>query len=124
MVTMEEGNPAPAIRFKRRKVTHPKRVKVDDDGPAIPTSQPPNAATPEDAHSPPKEAHVEQDDVPNLKEIRRNLTRPRYRQGEPARKAEPSGTELVQVDAPSADAYRGRFVAQTGQVVERDDKQM
>lgn len=112
----EEDTSAPPIRFKRRKITHPKRVNLDNDSP--------DAATPTDAHSSPNEAHREEDAVPNLKEILRNRKRPRDRLRESARKADPPRAELVQVDAPRPDHYSSRFVAQTGQVVERDDKQM
>jgi hypothetical protein len=124
MATVHEDNPAPAIRFKRRKTTHPKRVQLEDDAPVTSTSQTPDAATPNDAPSPPDDVNDEEESVPNLKEILRNRKRPRDRLKETTRKPEATRTELVQVDAPRPDQYTNRFVAQTGQVVERDDKQM
>jgi hypothetical protein len=124
MATVQEENSAPSIRFKRRKTTHPKRVQLEDDAPVISTSQTPDAATPNDAHSLPNGINDEEESVPNLKEILRNRKRPRDRLKETARKPEVTRTELAQVDAPRPDQYTSRFVAQTGQVVERDDKQM
>jgi hypothetical protein len=124
MATVQEDNSAPSIRFKRRKIVHPKRVYVDDDAPTVSTSQSPDAATLNDVPSPPNQAHDEEESVPNLKEILRNRRRPRDRQKEIARKPEGEKAELVQVDAPRPDQYTSRFVAQTGQVVDRDDKQM
>ncbi|KAF1848436.1 uncharacterized protein K460DRAFT_375300 [Cucurbitaria berberidis CBS 394.84] len=124
MAAVQEDDPPPSIRFKRRKIAHPKRVNLDDDVPTISTPQTPGAATPSDARSPPQEAHAEEDSVPNLREILRNRKRPRDRLRESARKAEPPRTEVAQVNAPRPDQYTSRFVAQTGQVVERDDKQM
>lgn len=124
MATEQEDSSTPSIRFKRRKIAHPKRISFDNDGPMISTSQSPDAATPTDARSPPKEAPHEEESVPNLKEILRNRKRPRDRLREAARKVDPPRTALVQVDAPRPDQYSSRFVAQTGQVVERDEKQM
>ncbi|KAF1832478.1 hypothetical protein BDW02DRAFT_502952 [Decorospora gaudefroyi] len=124
MAAMQEDNPAPAIRFKRRKTAHPRRVPLEDDAPVISASQSPDAATPGDAPTPPDEFKDEEESVPNLKEILRNRKRPRDRLKETARKAEGSSTALVQVDAPRPNQYTSRFVAQTGQVVDRDDKQM
>jgi hypothetical protein len=124
MATVQEDNSVPSIRFKRRKTTHPKRVQLEEDALVISTSQSPDAATPNDALSLPNEANDEEESVPNLKEILRNRKRPRNRLKETARKPDVTRTELVQVDAPRPDQYTSRFVAQTGQVVERDDKQM
>jgi hypothetical protein len=125
MATVHEDNSAPTIRFKRRKTTHPKRVQLEEDAPVVST-QSPNAAIPNDALSLslPNGAKDEEETIPNLKEILRNRKRPRDRLKETARKPEVTRTELVQVDAPRPDQYTSRFVAQTGQVVERDDKQM
>jgi hypothetical protein len=123
MATVQEDNPAPAIRFKRRKTTHPKRVVTEDDATTVSASHSPDAGAPQDAPSPSKEADDEES-VPNLKEILRNRKRPRDRLKETGRKVEAPRTELVNVDAPPPDQYTGRFVAQTGQVVDRDDKQM
>jgi hypothetical protein len=123
MATVQE-NSAPSIRFKRRKTTHPKRVQLEDDAPVISTSQTPDAATPNEAPLPPNHVNDEEESVPNLKEILRNRKRPRDRLKETTRKPDVTTTELAQVDAPRPDQYTSRFVAQTGQVVERDDKQM
>ena len=84
----------------------------------------PDAATLDDAQPPPKETNDEEESVPNLKEILRNRKRPRDRLKETVRKVEPSRTDSVQVEAPRPDQYTSRFVAQTGQVVDRDDRQM
>ncbi|CAG5186229.1 uncharacterized protein ALTATR162_LOCUS11524 [Alternaria atra] len=124
MSTVQQDEAAPAIRFKRRKIAHPKRVYAEDDAPTVSASHSPDAATLNDAPPPLKEANDEEESVPNLKEILRNRKRPRDRLKETTRKAEPPRTELVQVEAPRPDQYTSRFVAQTGQVVDRDDKQM
>ncbi|KAI4947281.1 hypothetical protein J4E91_006631 [Alternaria rosae] len=124
MSTAQEDEAVPAIRFKRRKIAHPKRVYTEDDAPTVSASNAPVAATPKDAPVSPTEANDEEESVPNLKEILRNRKRPRDRLKETTRKAEPPRTELVQVEASRPDQYTSRFVAQTGQVVDRDDKQM
>ncbi|KAF1942496.1 hypothetical protein EJ02DRAFT_375503 [Clathrospora elynae] len=125
MATIQEDNPVPSVRFKRRKVAHPKRAYLDEDASTISASRSPSTATPSDAPSPPQEVHDGEESVTNLKEILRNRKRPRDRLREVARKAETPRTELVQVDAsPQPDQYTSRFIAQTGQVVDRDDKQM
>ncbi|KAF2134526.1 hypothetical protein P153DRAFT_362286 [Dothidotthia symphoricarpi CBS 119687] len=124
MAAMEQDNSAPAIRFKRRKTTHPKRVYVENDVSTISTAQSPDAPTTIDARSPPRDALDEEDSVPNLKEILRNRKRPRNRPREASRAAEDTGMEMVQVDTSRPGQYTSRFIAQTGQVVDRDDKQM
>jgi hypothetical protein len=124
MATVLEDSPGPVVRFKRRKTTHPKRVQLTEDAPIMSASQSPDAATPNDALSSQQGADDEEESVPNLKEILRNRKRPRDRLRETGRKPEVGRAELVQVDAPRPDQYTSRFVAQTGQVVERDDKQM
>jgi hypothetical protein len=124
MSTMQHDEAAPAIRFKRRKIAHPKRVYAEDDALTISASHSPVAATLNDAPQSPNEANDDEESVPNLKEILRNRKRPRDRIKETTRKAEPPRTDLVQVEAPRLDQYTSRFVAQTGQVVDRDDKQM
>lgn len=124
MASMQEEAAVPAIRFKRRKTTHIKRVKADEDAAVRPNSSTPDVASPTDAPAPPTAAH-EDDPAPSLKEILRNRKRPRDRVKEAARKPELAKTELVPFDAPQQqNAYTSRFVAQTGQVVDRDDKQM
>ena len=124
MATVLEDSPGPVVRFKRRKTIHPKRIQLAEDAPVISASQSPDTTAPYDALSPQQGANDEEESVPNLKEILRNRKRPRDRLRETARKPEVGRTELVQVDAPRPDQYTSRFVAQTGQVVERDDKQM
>ena len=124
MSTAQQDEAAPAIRFKRRKIAHLKRVYAEDDAPTGSAPCSPVAATLDDAPQPPKDANNEEDSVPNLKEILRNRKRPRDRLKETTRKAEPPRTELVQVEAPRPGQYTSRFVAQTGQVVDRDDRQM
>jgi hypothetical protein len=125
MATTQDDTSASAIRFKRRKTTHPKRVTAEEDAPTVFTSQSPDAGSLQHAPSPPKEANDDEESAPNLKEILRNRKRPRDRLKESARKADSPRMELVHMeDAPQPDQYTGRFVAQTGQVVDRDDKQM
>ena len=124
MATVEQDNSAPTIRFKRRKIAHTKRVYVEDDAPTISTSQSPDATTTTDARSPPKDAPDEDSLVPNLKEILRKRKQARNRPKEAARMAERTEVEMMQVDMPRPDQYTSRFVAQTGQVVDRDDKHM
>ena len=128
MNSAQEDTSAPSIRFKRRKIAHPKRTThLEDDTPTIPTSQSPDAVKPTDAARSPPPTHnlpEDPDSVPNLKEILRNRKRPRDRLRDAARKSDTPRTELVQIDAPRPDQYTSRFVAQTGQVVDRDDKQM
>jgi hypothetical protein len=124
MASMQEEAAVPAIRFKRRKTTHTKRVQANEDAAVRPNSSTPDAASPTDVPTPPTAAH-EDDSALNLKEVLRNRRRPRDRVKEATRKPEPAKTELVPFDAPQQQhAYTSRFVAQTGQVVDRDDKQM
>lgn len=125
MATVPEDSSPPAIRFKRRKIAHPKRAYAEDDAPTVSASQSPDAATRNEVHSPPPEGNDADESVPNLKEILRNRRRPRDRIKETARKTEAApSSELVQDDGPRPDQYTSRFVAQTGQVVDRHDKQM
>jgi len=125
MATVPEDSSPPTIRFKRRKIAHPKRVFAEDDAPTVATSQSPDAATRNEAQSPPPHRNDEEESVPNLKEILRNRRRPRDRLKETTRKAEaPSNELVVQDDVPRPDQYTSRFVAQTGQVVDQHDKQM
>jgi len=111
----------PQVRFKRRKVAHTKRAHVDDtpanlqSADAAPT--PETRALSENGH--------DADGIPNLREILRNRRRPRDRVREAMRKVEdPVNTEPAPGDAPRPDVYASRFVAQTGQVVDRDDTQI
>ncbi|USP75274.1 uncharacterized protein yc1106_02548 [Curvularia clavata] len=125
MATTQEESSGSAIRFKRRKTAYPKRVAAEEDASTVSTSQPPDASNAQHAPSPANEANDAEESVPNLKEILRNRKRPRDRLKESARKTDSPRTELVHTDdTPRADQYTGRFVAQTGQVVDRDDKQM
>ncbi|KAL5121020.1 hypothetical protein ACEQ8H_001208 [Pleosporales sp. CAS-2024a] len=115
----------PAVRFKRRNIAHPKRVSTEEETPNTMETQVLDAATPSDiAPIVSTQAGEQQDSVPNLKEIIRNRKRPRDRQKDVARKAEMPSTGIVSNDTPREGHYTGRFVAQTGQVVGRDDKQM
>lgn len=125
MATTQEEGSGSAIRFKRRKTAHPKRVTAEEDALTASVSQPPDAGSVQHAHLPANEANDDQESVPNLKEILRNRKRPRDRLKESARKTDSPRMELVHTDdTRRADQYTGRFVAQTGQVVDRDDKQM
>jgi hypothetical protein len=114
---VQDHDTVPAIRFKRRKVAHVKRVHAEEDAPTISESP-----TPDDA---PVDTQEEGDSATNLREILRARKRPRDRPKDVARKAEAPETELVPVEeAPRQGLFTSRFVAQTGQVVDRDDKQM
>jgi hypothetical protein len=127
MSTKHGETAAPTIRFKRRKITHPKRVYVDsEDAHIAACSQPPPTVGSIGVQSPPEDAQDKDDSVSNLREILRNRKRPHDRLRETARKAEPRKTEMVPFEAPQQQQhpYTSRFVAQTGQIVDRDDKQM
>jgi hypothetical protein len=120
MTNVEDDSTVPSFRFKRRKTTHTKRARIEDDTP-VPDTTSPNAATPLDA---PGAAQEREASVPNLNEIIRNRKRPRDRVKDVARRPEITQTELVQAEAPRPDKYSSRFVAQTGQIVDSSDKQM
>jgi hypothetical protein len=126
MTSIEDDSTVPTFRFKRRKVNHPKRVRLDeDDTPEAFVAQSPNTDAASNAPPPTNEAQ-EEDSTPNLREILRNRKRPRDRIRNIARKTEAPGTELVRTDAPEPGParYTSRFVSQTGHVVDKDDKQM
>jgi hypothetical protein len=125
MATIQDEGSVPAVRFKRRKVAHPKRVYIDEDVPTASGSQVPGAAMESSAMlTSPTGSRDEDDTVPNLREIIRNRRRPRDRPKEVVRKAEAPRNDFVPIEAPREGLFTGRFVAQTGQVVDRDDKQM
>ena len=115
----------PVVRFKRRKTAHSKRVYTEEEVPTAAGSQAPDARNlSTDAPLAITASQTEEDLVPNLKDILRNRKRPRDRQKDAARKTETPRTELAQVETPREGHYTSRFVAQTGQVVDTDDKQM
>jgi len=120
MTSVEDDRAIPSFRFKRRKTTHTKRARADEDRTTEPSSRPLDAATPHDA---PEAVPEDEESVPNLKEIIRNRKRPKDRLKDVPRKLEPEA-DLVQTEAPRSDQYAGRFAAQTGQVVDASDKQM
>ena len=124
MSTIQNTDAAPAVRFKRRKIAHSKRVHAEEDVPTVSDSRTPHVEAPADVASPPKDAREEHDSVPNLKEIIRARKRTRDRLKDVARKTEVPNSELVRLEAPRDGHYTNRFVAQTGQVVDREDKQM
>jgi hypothetical protein len=125
MATMQDDGPAPAIRFKRRKTAHSKRVYADEDASTTSKSQVPGAATQSRAVlTPPTASRDEDDTVPNLRDIIRNRKRPRDRPKEAARKSEAPKADFDPTEVPREGLFTGRFVAQTGQVVDKDDKQM
>jgi hypothetical protein len=123
MATEQDETAAPAIRFKRRKFARSKRVHINEDLPCISDTQPVGVDSRIDAPSPPEQL-TDDDSVPNLRDIIRSRKRPRDRFRDTARNVEAPRTELVVVDTPHEGHYTTRFVAQTGQVVDRDDKQM
>ncbi|KAI8938928.1 hypothetical protein NX059_004783 [Plenodomus lindquistii] len=121
-----EDRPIPRVHFKRRKATHEKRTYGDNEVATAAAPPSPKVTTTSDAPAP-APSHAADDEAPmaNLKDILRNRKRPRDRLREAARKAEPRPlAELAQVDAPRPDQYTSRFVAQTGQVVDDDDRHM
>ncbi|KAF1916247.1 hypothetical protein BDU57DRAFT_556504 [Ampelomyces quisqualis] len=75
----------PVVRFKRRKAAHPRRVT--DSALAV------------------VEPQIEDDSVPNLKDILRNRKRPRDRLKEDARRSEPTRTEIAPVKCPREGLY-------------------
>jgi hypothetical protein len=126
MATIPDEGAAPAIRFKRRKIAHPKRVYAEEEmNPTTSESQAPGAVM-QSSEVPtlPAGPRDEDDTVPNLKDIIRNRRRPRDRPKEVARQAEAPKADLVTLEAPREGHFTGRFIAQTGQVVDTDDKQM
>lgn len=124
MAAIQEDSPAPSVRFKRRKIAHPKRTYLDDGIPTVATAQTPESATPNDTPVLLEDIGDAEESMTNLREIIRNRKRPRDRLRDAARKVEAPRTELTQVDAPRPDQYTSRFIAQTGQVVDHNDTQM
>jgi hypothetical protein len=131
-MTTPQDDTAPSFRFKRRKIAHPRKLQsLDSD--ASPTQLPDVPLPTNDLPNLPAPSAVEEDeeDVPNLTEILRQRKRPQERLKEAARKAAEKkggpGPLVLHSDAGApqgADQYSGRFVAQTGQVVDKDDEQM
>jgi hypothetical protein len=135
MATIEDGGNEPAFRFKRRKIVHQRRTRLNEDPDESSTSiasPAPTASVPADVQGSPvtPELHVNPEDadeiVPNLKEILRARKRPRDRLREATRKVETTKSVALipAADAPKPDQYSTRFIAQTGQVVDQDDRQM
>jgi hypothetical protein len=126
MSTLQDEDPAPSIRFKRRKVTHQKRNQLSE--PSSPDREPASTITGLEQDVELAQQRQSQDDadesVPNLKVIMRNRARPRHRLQQPVQQTEMRSNELVPVEAAAHDQYSSRFVAQTGQIVDRDDRQM
>lgn len=140
MAAAEEEGVAPAVHFKRRKIAHPRR-RYNGEDTVVSTGTlgsvgdgandaPASAA----AERQPVPAKEEEESVPNLKEILRKRKRPLDRLKETARRAEERKAALAASNAlavadtndtsAQTDQYRGRFVAQTGQFVDRDDREM
>jgi hypothetical protein len=124
MSTVQDDSSAPPVRFKRRKVAHSKRVHVNEDLPTASIAHASGAGPRINSPSPLQESLFEDDSIPNLKDIIRNRKRPRDRVKNTMRNVEAPQTELAPLDTPQEGRYISRFVAQTGQVVDRDDKQM
>ncbi|KAF2269123.1 hypothetical protein CC78DRAFT_303805 [Lojkania enalia] len=134
MAAEEAHDPIPVFRSKRRKTEH-KRTRLDDhDGNATNTSaRSPVAATEINAPStlpvfPALDSPATDADesVPNLKEIIRMRKRPQQRMKNVGNKVAATSSQdaVVLSAAPHSDQYAGRFVAQTGQIVDKDDTQM
>lgn len=145
---------APAFRFKRRKVAHPRKTPTNiDDAPESADCPAPAASLSSNSRdtiaAPPGSSSIagneEEEDgsAPNLRDIIRQRKRPQDRLREAARRAEERKAELargalVHVGAPhahgidgqegeaesAASRYSNRFVAQTGQVVDQEDEGM
>lgn len=125
-MTAPDSPAEPTLRFKRRKVSHAKRAPLDEgiisSAHLAPDHATGNGTLIADA---PLSTPIEEDTTSNLRKALRNRVRPRDRIREGARKPELSQAQaLVAADAPRQDLYGSRFVAQTGQVVDKDDKQM
>jgi hypothetical protein len=125
MADNHDESPEPVVRFKRRKGAHPKRVYTEEEARSVTGTEAQDSRNPSNyAALPTAESRIEDDSVPNLKDILRNRKRPRDRLKDAARKSEPSRTELAPLEAPREGLYQSRFIAQTGQIVDTDDKQM
>lgn len=117
------------VRFKRRKTNNAKRIRHEAEPAFASESQSPDAVTPADADAAALPGTPKDDDdetASSLREALRLRKRPRDRLREAARRAEEATrAELqVQTDAPKQDVYRSRFVAQTGQNLGLEDKQL
>ncbi|KAF2653452.1 hypothetical protein K491DRAFT_602893 [Lophiostoma macrostomum CBS 122681] len=139
MATNEDADTStPAIRFKRRKLLHPKRAPIPDADAPFDAASPPITPTSVDNLSVQVPSEILDEAAPNLREILRLRKRPQDRYRDAARKAAERRNEIVlreggAVDGVGAEGvegaragnqYSGRFVAQTGQIVDVDDAQM
>lgn len=124
MTTVRDEQSAAPVHFKRRKPTLSKRAYIQEETPTTSGTSAVSTTTRIDVRAPPADCRDEDDAVPNLREILRNRKRPRDRFKDVERKAEAPKDELPSVAAPRDGHYTSRFVAQTGQVVDRDDKHM
>jgi hypothetical protein len=125
MADNHDESSEPVVRFKRRKIAHAKRVHGEKPLRSATETEAPDARNlSNDTALPIGEFQIEDDSVPNLKDILRNRKRPRDRLKDATRKSEPPRTELAPVEAPREGLYTSRFIAQTGQVIDTDDKQM
>lgn len=121
MTASADDDTAPSFRFKRRRTTHTKRARTDDDAPDSTNTHTLDATS---ATNAPEAAQVEQESAPNLKAVLRGRKRPRDHMKEVKRGSEAEPSEVGKVDAPQTDRYTSRFIAQTGQVVDSGDAQM
>ena len=121
---MDDTATEPVVVFKRRKITHAKRTRLEPvKDLAVAAPQSPNTPPVVEDDAP----ILEEDETSSaLKEILRNRKRPRDRLREAAARAELTKVQALvrrEQDAPQQ-GYTGRFVPQTGQVVDREDEQM
>lgn len=122
---MDEIATEPAVKFKRRKITQSKRSRFgveSHDAVAAPQSP----STPTVAEDEALTLSGDDDTSSTLKEILRTRKRPRDRLREAAARAEVTKAQALvrrEQDAPKQ-GYTGRFVPQTGQVVDKEDQQM
>ncbi|KAJ4303482.1 hypothetical protein N0V90_002377 [Kalmusia sp. IMI 367209] len=122
---MDDDTPGPTIKFKRRKIAHPKRTHLDTKDNLVVAAPQSTGLTP--AHSDTAQSPTEDGTSLSLKEILRNRKRPRDRLREAAQRAELTKAQALvhrEQDAPKQGLYASRFVAQTGQVVDKDDEQI
>lgn len=128
LTIMPASEPEAAPRFKRRKTTHTKRVRLDDSSALAPGDfSKEETACRSDAPLP---KQGEEGDVPNLKEI---LGRRRrvgdYRGREVGVRRGGGDQEVVKDGEGEGEGEKmggreGRFVKQTGQVVDLGDREM
>lgn len=125
MAAPQDNDSSQVVRFKKRKLTHP-RVRADNDHILSPTTVPAsNASTVEPVQAPTVPASDGNEDGIDFQAILKARKRLQGRRKEAARNADlKRSTAVVPVEAPNTDQYGGRFVNQTGQVLDKEDKEL